>query len=361
MHAPLRLGLSPSDAQPGEPGGTHAPRSDDRALLDAVRGGDTDAFGVLYSRHLAAVRRLSRRVARDRDEADDIVSDVFANTLRAIRRGRGPVDDAQAYLLRSVRHTAGKLRSRKDTGRSEPVPIDRLDRPVSTDVHLRSDIEIALLHLPDRHRDVLWATCVEGRPAGELAAADGVAASCVTSLTLRARRALGRSYLLQRTARPEPTTKCRRIRTSMPGCLRDEVTATTATTIYDHIDGCGACREVYEEIGLGVSVIGSTDTNCDDDDNDSDNDDDNDNDSDSDNDDDDSDDGSDGGGDADSGARNGDDEVAGDQGPEGFASGGNDDGSGSLPLAGGSIALTLLLATALSLTGYGLRRSAVRA
>lgn len=257
------MGASLVDAPPGTSGGTTAPSpTDDRAILDAVRGGDNDAFGALYSRHVAAVRRLARRMARDQFEADDIVSDVFANTLRAIRRGRGPRDDAQAYLLRSVRHTAGKLRSRKDTGRSEPVPIDRLDRAVDGDVHLRSDIEIALTHLPERHRDVLWATCVEGRPASEVAAAGGLDSSCVTSLALRARRALGRSYLLQRTTRPEPTDQCHRLRSTMPGCLRDEVSASTATAVYDHVDACEPCREVFDEMGdldrsmCSVTMIG---------------------------------------------------------------------------------------------------------
>jgi hypothetical protein len=48
----------------------------------------------------------------------------------------------------------------------------------------------------------------------------------------------------------------------MPGCLRDEVSTATATTIYDHIDGCGACREVYEEMShldrdmCSVTLIG---------------------------------------------------------------------------------------------------------
>lgn len=265
----MQVGAAVVDAPPGTPGGTVARRlTDDRAILDAVRAGDIDAYGALYSRHAAAVKRLARRMAKDHHEADDIVSEVFANTLRAIRQGRGPRDDAQAYLLRSVRHTAGKLRSRKDTGRSEPVPTDRLDRPVDHDVHLRSDIEIALTNLPDRHRDVLWATCVEGRPASEVAAAGGLDTSCVTSLAMRARRALGRSYLLQRTARPEPTDQCRRMRTSMPGCLREEVSTSTATAVYGHIDGCDACREVYDEmndldrhlssvtlVGLAIAVV----------------------------------------------------------------------------------------------------------
>lgn len=269
MHAPMQVGATVVDAPPGTPGGTVPRRlTDDRTVLAAVRSGDVDAFGALYDRHAAAVRRLARRMAHDRHEADDIVSEVFANTLRAIRNGRGPRDDAQAYLLRSVRHTAGKLRSRKDTGRSEPVPTDRLDRAIDHDIHLRSDIEIALTNLPDRHRDVLWATCVEGRPASEVAAADGLDTSCVTSLALRARRALGRSYLLQRTARPEPTDQCRRMRTSMPGCLRDEVSTSTATAVYEHIDGCKSCREVYDEmndldrhlcsvtvVGLAIAVI----------------------------------------------------------------------------------------------------------
>ncbi len=262
MDAPMQVGASLVDAPPGKPGGTDAPTADDRTILDAVRAGDMDAYGALYGRHIAAVRSLARRVARDRYEADDIVSEVFANSLRAIRNGRGPRDDARAYLLRSVRHTAGKLRSRKDSGRSEPVPIDRLDRPAGGEVRLRSDIEIALGHLPDRHRDVLWATCVEGRPATEVAESDGLDVSCVTSLTLRARRALGRSYLLQRTSRPEPTDRCSRIRTSMPGSLRNEVSPSTTSAINGHLDECVECREVYDEMAhldrsmCSVTVVG---------------------------------------------------------------------------------------------------------
>ena len=56
------------------------------------------------------------------------------------------------------------------------------------------------------------------------------------------------------------------------------------------------------------------------------------------------------------------DEIATDQSPRGFSGGAGDidNGSGGLPLTGGSVALTLLLGTAMLLLGYGLRRSVAR-
>ena len=135
--------------------------------------------------------------------------------------------------------------------------------------------------------------------------------------------------------------------------------------------------------GLGISVIGTTDTDCGDDDDDGDDhsedsddtdtdddgdddtdDDDDSDDGDDDNTDDDGDDDSDDGDDdnTDSGAPgDDDDQTATDSGTNSFASGGSAPGSNGLPLTGGSVALTLLIGAALSLTGFGLRRGSLRA
>ena len=59
---------------------------DDAALIAAVRGGDTDAYGVLFERHVDAARRLARTLARDGD-ADDLVSEAFAKVLPVLVRG----------------------------------------------------------------------------------------------------------------------------------------------------------------------------------------------------------------------------------------------------------------------------------
>src|SRR5690349_13991691 len=87
------------------------PLPSDAPLLAAARLGDADAVAELYSRHLATVTRVARRHAFPDFSAQDLVSEAFARLLRALANGRGPDDNALAYLIVSVRNlSAGHAR-----------------------------------------------------------------------------------------------------------------------------------------------------------------------------------------------------------------------------------------------------------
>ena len=73
---------------------------DDATLIAAVRDGDTDAYGVLFERHVDAARRLARALAHDGD-ADDLVAEAFAKVLPVLVRGGGPEVAFRPYLLTS--------------------------------------------------------------------------------------------------------------------------------------------------------------------------------------------------------------------------------------------------------------------
>ncbi|HET6286065.1 MAG TPA: sigma factor, partial [Amycolatopsis sp.] len=64
-----------------------ASESDEQALLQRLRNGEDAAFGELFERHAAAVRRLARSLASDRSEAEDITAETFFRVLQALRRG----------------------------------------------------------------------------------------------------------------------------------------------------------------------------------------------------------------------------------------------------------------------------------
>ncbi len=220
----------------------------DADLLAAVRAGDASAYAILYEVHEAAVRRLARRLCRDRHEADDVVSDVFANTLRAIQRGGGPRDEFGLYALRAVRNTVTKLRTRTDTARATPSEPELLDRPDHDDPYrLTGDVERAFADLPERFRDVLWTTAVEGHTPTDLAGA-GLDPGAVASLSQRARRALGRSYLRVRTDRPAATPDCRRVRGYLPGYVQHTAGAGTALRIEQHLAHCADCAQIRDEM-----------------------------------------------------------------------------------------------------------------
>ena len=74
----------------------------DAELISAVRGGDLDAYGTLFERHVDAARRLARQLAPAGD-AEDLVSEAFVKVMGVLQRGGGPDLAFRAYLLTSVR------------------------------------------------------------------------------------------------------------------------------------------------------------------------------------------------------------------------------------------------------------------
>src|SRR5919107_528106 len=74
----------------------------DAELISAVRGGDVDAYGELFARHVEAARRLARQLVSGPD-VDDLVAEAFAKVFGVLRRGGGPDLAFRAYLLTAVR------------------------------------------------------------------------------------------------------------------------------------------------------------------------------------------------------------------------------------------------------------------
>jgi len=71
---------------------SHDDRRDDRAIVDAVLAGETDAFRVLVEREGASVVRACHRVLGDLHEAEDAAQEAFVTAYRSLAswRGDGP-------------------------------------------------------------------------------------------------------------------------------------------------------------------------------------------------------------------------------------------------------------------------------
>jgi RNA polymerase sigma factor (sigma-70 family) len=221
-------------------------------LIEAVREGNLHAFGTLYERHVGAARALARRLCGNHSDADDVVGDVFTNTLRAIKSGRGPRDDLRPYVLTATRHTVIKLRTRRDSGRAIPTVDEQLDVPVSDDTFAADGegetIGAAFVQLPDRFRNVLWLSCVEDLPPAEVGRHADLSAGAVSSLTLRARRALARSYLISRITQPIVSAECVTTRDLLPAVVRNEASAGTVARVDRHLADCCECNEAAGEM-----------------------------------------------------------------------------------------------------------------
>ncbi len=98
------------------------------ALIDAVRGGDLHAYGALYERHVGAAGVSPRRLCSNRADVDDVVGDVFTNTLRAITCRARPA--RRPSFVRADRHSQHREQARRPAAiRAGLVPTadDQLD------------------------------------------------------------------------------------------------------------------------------------------------------------------------------------------------------------------------------------------
>lgn len=223
----------------------------DPYLISLVRGGDVDAYGRLYERHVAAARRLARVLSRDHSDADDLVAETFTKVLAALRAGRGPDTAFRAYLFTAMRHTLydrGR-RDRRVEYTDDLTPYERLDTgddPVVTTLE-RSYAARAFARLPERWRTVLWHTAVEGETPAQIAPMLGLTPNGVAALAHRARERLRQMYL-QEHIEVTDSPRCHWTGTRLAGYVRASLARRDRTKVEDHLAECVQCRVLHREL-----------------------------------------------------------------------------------------------------------------
>lgn len=134
---------------------------DDRALVDAIRSGDRDAFRILIERETRAVYGASLRILGNRADAEDVAQEAFVAAFRAIGSYRGD-GTLRAWLLR----IATRLSLRRRASRREAVDISDVGEPAAlVDRTEPSRVVVAAEHdesirravasLPDPYRETV--------------------------------------------------------------------------------------------------------------------------------------------------------------------------------------------------------------
>ncbi|WP_188316526.1 sigma-70 family RNA polymerase sigma factor [Solihabitans fulvus] len=224
----------------------------DLELVAAVRAGDDQAYGVLFERHVAAARRLARGLARSDAEADDFVSDAFAQVLSKLKVGKGPTEAFRAYLLMAVRNFAylqfrrdrnvdfvGEYWESGDSHDNQPVAAAELNEE-------RSLMCRAFRRLPERWQLVLWHTEVEGQTAAQVAPLLGLSPNAVSALAYRAREGLCQAYLAVHL--PLVDTECQRVVELLGGWVREKLHVRDRALVESHLDRCERCRDLVAEL-----------------------------------------------------------------------------------------------------------------
>lgn len=169
----------------------------DEQLLSLAGQGSEAAYGALYDRYYIAARRLARYLGA-RDEAEDIVQQVFSDSWRLVQKGSGPKSYFRAYIFTGVRNATGQWgkKSQRVILTDEEHRLDRVEQfGGSLPPEERQAVRAAYESLPeDRWRNVLWALDVDGYKPSEIAEMFGMTPNAVSALAYRARTALRAAY-----------------------------------------------------------------------------------------------------------------------------------------------------------------------
>lgn len=223
----------------------------DPQIISLVRQGVTEAFDVLYQRHLKVAQYVARAQTDNPSDADDVVAESFAAIFQLLKEGKGPKEFFRSYLLTVVRRTAHD-RNRK--ARRMPTAADDaiLDSPVLDDDPVIGDLESTIMakafkSLPERWQAVLWHLDIEGLKPSQAAPFVGLTPNGVSSLAIRAREGLRQAYLQHHISQTVDRA-CDEYASQLGKYARNALKRTSQEKVAAHLDSCAKCTALLIEL-----------------------------------------------------------------------------------------------------------------
>ncbi len=142
------------------------------ALIDRARSGEPGALAALYQDHGATLYRLAYRLTGTREDAEDVVHDVFVGLPEALRRyeERGSF----AAWLKRVTARMALMRLRSGKRRREVSLDDAAGQAEPPRASERDGLQAAVDTLPNHLRSVLVLKEIEGYAHAEIALLLGI-------------------------------------------------------------------------------------------------------------------------------------------------------------------------------------------
>jgi RNA polymerase sigma-70 factor (ECF subfamily) len=176
------------------PSRAQAPVEDE--IADGLRAGRLDALATAFDRWQGRVRVLARRLLSDPATAEDVVQDVFASLIGAMRRFRGEVG-VETFVLaiavkRARHHQRAAFRRRQAMQRFAGEAAFAGDNP-ERDAYRRElglRLEAALDQLPVAQREAFVLCEVEGLSSPRASEIAAVPEATIRTRLFHARRRL---------------------------------------------------------------------------------------------------------------------------------------------------------------------------
>lgn len=147
-----------------------ADNSTDLQLVDAINGGDQDAFAVLYHRYKDWVVNLAFRFTGHHDDSLDVMQETFSYL---VRKFPGFVLTAQmtTFLYPAVRNLSIAARKKRLRATSSDENLDLFPEAVAEAAADSSELAEVLASLSDAHREILLMRFVDDMTQPEIASA----------------------------------------------------------------------------------------------------------------------------------------------------------------------------------------------
>jgi RNA polymerase sigma-70 factor, ECF subfamily len=179
--------LSAADQEPG---------TTDVELLTRMGARETSALAALYDRHAGRVLGVAHRVLGDRQEAEEVVQDLFLQLWKAPARYDARRGKFTTWLVVMARNRAlDRVRQRATRGRAQaqdPRPAAAVPNAESEvlAVEARRTVQAALASLPESQRQAIELSFYRGLSHSEIARETGEPLGTVKSRMSRAMLAL---------------------------------------------------------------------------------------------------------------------------------------------------------------------------
>lgn len=152
------------------------PCHDEASLVERAVGGDTDAFGALYQRHMDAIYRYVYLRVGDTKDAEDLTEQTFLNAWEALPGYTHRGNPFTSWLYRIAHNVVVDHHRRRrpilstplaDRGEQASRPPTTLDQVIQAEE--ADTLAAAIAQLPEEQQQIVILRFVEGLRHAEVA------------------------------------------------------------------------------------------------------------------------------------------------------------------------------------------------